>query len=145
MAQYITSIMHMVCALLCFPSIFSLRRQDISSHDIEYIEYVGHSLTWGRILSTGVISMWRNDIKCKYIFLFTLKNLARKGFIRSNKIRTGPIHCIPQKFMSVIIYLSHYLSYSSLSMMSARCFCWYQKPLTIYLTHWAQVTHTCVS
>ena len=39
----------------------SLRRKDISSHDIEYIEYIGSSLAWGRILSTCVISMWRND------------------------------------------------------------------------------------
>ena len=26
--------------------------QDISSHDIDYVEYVGPYLTWGRILST---------------------------------------------------------------------------------------------
>ena len=44
-----------------------------------YIEYTGPSLTWGRILSTCVKSMWRNDIKCKYMFMFPLKNLARKG------------------------------------------------------------------
>ena len=25
-----------------------------------------------------VILMWRNDIKCKYMFMFSLKNLARK-------------------------------------------------------------------
>ena len=25
------------------------------------------------------MSVWRNDIKCKYMFLFLLKNLARKG------------------------------------------------------------------
>ena len=35
--------------------------------------------TWGRILGTCVISVWRNDIKCKYIFMFTLKNLVPKG------------------------------------------------------------------
>ena len=46
----------------------SLRRQDISSHDIDYIEYVGRYLIWGRILSTCVISMWRNDIKYKYMY-----------------------------------------------------------------------------
>ena len=23
--------------------------------------------------------MWRNDMKCKYMFMFPLKNLARKG------------------------------------------------------------------
>ena len=54
----------------------SLRRQDISSHDINY---VGSGLTWGRILSTCAILMWSNDIKCKYMFMFPLKNLARKG------------------------------------------------------------------
>ena len=30
-------------------------------------------------LSTCVISMWRDDTKYKYMFMFTLKNLARKG------------------------------------------------------------------
>ena len=55
----------------------SLRRQDISSHDIDYVEYVGPGLTWWRILSTCVISMWSNDIKCKYMFMFPLQNLAR--------------------------------------------------------------------
>ena len=56
----------------------SLRCQDISSHDIDYVEYVGPGLTWGRILSTYVITMWSNDIKCKYMFMFPLQNLARK-------------------------------------------------------------------
>ena len=58
-----------------------LRRQDISSHDIDYVEYVCPGLTWGRILSTCVIWMWSNDIKCKYMFMFSLKNLAHKGLI----------------------------------------------------------------
>ena len=53
----------------------------ISSHDIDYVEYVGHGLTLGRILSACVLSMWSNDIKCKYMFMFPLKNLARKGII----------------------------------------------------------------
>ena len=64
---------------MTFERVFSLRRQDISSHDIGYIEYVCASLTWGRILSSCVKSMWRNDIKCRYMFMFRLKNLARKG------------------------------------------------------------------
>ena len=57
----------------------SLRRQDISSHDIDYIEYVGPSRIRGSVLSTCVKSMWSNGIKCKYMFVFPLKNLARKG------------------------------------------------------------------
>ena len=59
----------------------SLRRQDIISHDIDYVEYIGPGLTWGRIFRTCVKSMWRNDIKCKYMFMFPQKNLARKGLI----------------------------------------------------------------
>ena len=51
----------------------------VSSHDIDYVEYAGPDLSWGRILSTCVISMWSNDIKCKYMFMFPLKNLAHKG------------------------------------------------------------------
>ena len=46
---------------------------------LTYVEYVGPGLTWGRILSACVISMWRNDTECKYMFMFPLKNLARKG------------------------------------------------------------------
>ena len=65
----------------------SLRRQDISSHDIDYIEYVGPSLTWGSILSTCVKSMWRNDIKCKCMFMFPQKNLAHKGLTSQSKVR----------------------------------------------------------
>ena len=41
---------------------------------------IGKSLSYcGRIPTTCVISMWSNDIKCKYMFLFPLKNLACKG------------------------------------------------------------------
>ena len=61
-----------------FNSFSSLRRQGISSHDIDYVEFVGPGLAWGRILSTCVISTWSNDIKCKYMFMFPLQNLARK-------------------------------------------------------------------
>ena len=50
-----------------------------------YRIYVGPSLTWGRILS--VKSMWRNDIKCKYMFMIPLKNLAHKGLMLEN-VRT---------------------------------------------------------
>ena len=50
---------------------------------LTYVEYIGSGLTWGRILCTCVISKWSNDIKCKYIFMFPLKNLARKGLMPS--------------------------------------------------------------
>ena len=45
------------------------------------VEYVGPSITWGRILGTCVIWMWSNNIKCKYMFMFPLQNLARKELI----------------------------------------------------------------
>ena len=59
----------------------SLRHQDISSHNIDYVEYAGPCLTWGRISTTCVISMCRNDIKCKYLFMFPWQSLPRKGLI----------------------------------------------------------------
>ena len=67
----------------------SLRRQDISSNDIDFVEYVGPGLIWGRILSTCVISMWSNGMKCKYMFMFPLQNLAIKELITST-----PVHCL---------------------------------------------------
>ena len=33
----------------------------------------GPCLTRGGISTTRVLSMWRNDIKCKYMFMFSLK------------------------------------------------------------------------
>ena len=45
---------------------------------IRYLVGQAPGLTWGRILSTCVISMWSNDIKCKYMFVFPLQNSARK-------------------------------------------------------------------
>ena len=57
----------------------SLRRQDISSHDIDYIEYVG-PLTWRSVLRTCVKSMWRNDIKCKYEFMFPQKKISTYSY-----------------------------------------------------------------
>ena len=89
------SILHMLQPLRCGDRIISvllgqyhgyqcpgsLSHQDISSYDIDYIEYVGPSLTWGSVLSTSAKSMWRNDIKRKYMFMFPQNNLAHKGLI----------------------------------------------------------------
>ena len=36
----------------------------------DYLEYVGPGLSRG---------IWSNDIKCKYMFMFSLENLACKG------------------------------------------------------------------
>ena len=48
---------------------------------IDFIEYAGSCLIWGRISTTCIVPMWRNDTKCKYMFMFPLKNLARKGLM----------------------------------------------------------------
>ena len=48
---------------------------------LDYGVYVGPGLTWGRILSTCVLSMRSNDIKRKYMFMFHLQHLARKELI----------------------------------------------------------------
>ena len=41
----------------------------------------GSGLICGGILSTCVISMWNNDLKCKFVFMFPLRNLARKELL----------------------------------------------------------------
>ena len=55
-----------------------IARTSVAAHDINYVEYVGPGLTWGRILATCVISMGSSNIKCKYMFMFPLNNSARK-------------------------------------------------------------------
>ena len=40
---------------------------------------VGPCLTRGRISTTFVVSVWRNDRNCEYLFMFLLKNLARSN------------------------------------------------------------------
>ena len=57
------------------------------SNDIDYVEYVSPGLTWGRILSTCVISIQSNDIKCKYMLNFPLKKIARKGLPWGDQLR----------------------------------------------------------
>ena len=42
--------------------------------------------------------MWSNDIKCKYMFMFPLKNLARKGLSNQSDIHNpncllNPVRC----------------------------------------------------
>ena len=51
-------------------------------HDIDYVKQVSPGLLRGRISTIYGISVWRNDIKCKYMFMFPLKNLARKELIK---------------------------------------------------------------
>ena len=43
------------------------------------------SHTWGRKSTTFVMSIGRNDIKYKYMFLFPLNNVAGKGLIRGSR------------------------------------------------------------
>ena len=46
---------------------------------IDYVKYVNPGLIRGRISTIYGMSVWRNDIKCNYMFIFSLKNFARKG------------------------------------------------------------------
>ena len=50
----------------------------ISTHDIDHVLQVTSCLTWGRISTTCVLSVWRNGINCKYILMFPMTNLTRK-------------------------------------------------------------------
>ena len=54
----------------------SLRRQDIGTHDIDNVEQRSPCLIRGRISTTCVMSMWRNDIKCKYIYTLPRKKIS---------------------------------------------------------------------
>ena len=72
------------------------------------VEYVGPGLTWGRILSTRVISMWSNDTKCKYMFMFPLKKLTRKELTHPHNVqRTQPAH----EDLMAWTHISYYWSY----------------------------------
>ena len=85
----------------------SLRRQDISTHDIDYVEYVSSCLTWGRVSTTCIMSMWRNNRKCKYMFLFTLKNSACKGLeigYQNNNPSNGCQSDMPYWLIHLFIY-----------------------------------------
>ena len=58
-----------------------------------YVIYVGPCLTRGRIPATCGMPMWRKDIHCKYMFIFLLKNSARKGSNKSaHKASIIPLH-----------------------------------------------------
>ena len=64
-----------------------------------YVEYVGPGLIWGRILSTCVIPIWSNGIKCKYMFMFPQKNLARIGLRAC--LYSCPCHDLPAPELSL--------------------------------------------
>ena len=46
--------------------------------------------------------MWRNDIKCKYMFMFSLKNLACKGLKLTIAI---PISCPHKQVMEYLLWI----------------------------------------
>ena len=54
------------------------RCQDISSNNIDYVEYVLRFLFYLR-KDLKYLCCRRNDIKCKYMSMFPLKNVAHKG------------------------------------------------------------------
>ena len=75
---------------------------------LRYVEKVGSCLIWGRISTTCIISMWRNDTKCKYMFMFPLKNLARKGLNACKYISLG--HMLSDLDRMTSCYFKHWLS-----------------------------------
>ena len=94
----------------------SLCHQNISSHDIDYVEYVGPSPSWGSELSTCVKSMWRNDIKCKHIFMFLQKSLAREGLRGVDRIQrasaSNPVIFIQTRRVADSAVICHVISRS---------------------------------
>ena len=70
--SYSKSTQHYLCC--CCP--VSLRHQDISTHEFDYVELLRSYISWGRVSTTCVMSLWRNDINCSYNLIFTMKKLA---------------------------------------------------------------------
>ena len=48
----------------------SLRRQDINTHGIDYIEYVSSFIKCGKISLTCRMWVWGNDMNCRYIGIY---------------------------------------------------------------------------
>ena len=67
----------------------SLRRQDISNHDIDYVEWVSPGLIRGRISIIFGMSVWRDDMKCKYMFMYPLKKFS------TQRVK----HCFPSSYI----------------------------------------------
>ena len=57
----------------------SLRRQDTSSHDIDYVEWVGPCLMWGRISTTVSYQCRGMTWNVNIYFMFPQKKWAHKG------------------------------------------------------------------
>ena len=74
-----------------------------------WLEQVGPCLTWERTSNTCVISMWRNDMKCKYMFMFALKKLAYKGLKFHWSLLPGGHHQF-RKWLGAEEATSHYLN-----------------------------------
>ena len=79
-----------------------------------YSIYGGPYLIWGTVLSTCVILMWRDGIKCKDMFMYTLKDLTRKALIKiicDSKNNFLAVNCyLYAKFYSILAeYIYIYL------------------------------------
>ena len=72
---------------------------------------IGRSLSYSRrnFNYPCVLLVWRNDIKCNYMFMFSLKNLARKGLTRHGLVTPNGVIKHGQHSSSVTIhYLDQY-------------------------------------
>ena len=75
--------------------------------------------------------MWRNDTKCKYMFMFPLRNLARKG------LRSSPNGLMSEANVTAVA--------GDADVQAERNWKRSVTPDWGLLTHWGQVTHICVS
>ena len=96
--------------------------------------------------------MWRNDLKCKYMFMFPLKNLARQGliitFIRSysaNNVESTSLswHHHVQSSRVVYIFLIFFVNW--LLFFFAKRFCISIVTLQVKFTQTAMCYYHCVS
>ena len=65
-----------------------------STHDIKYVEYGSSCITRGRIPTSCVMSVWRNDISCTHTVMFPMENAAHKGFNLAVVLVTQLLRCL---------------------------------------------------
>ena len=84
-----------------------MRRQDISAHDINYVEYASSCLTRENISATSVTSVWMNDkkklvrIMAGVQFIFIHKNCLNIGHYVTNIGKSWCADVVPQTLCDV--------------------------------------------
>ena len=120
----------------------SLRRQDISNHDIDYVKYVDPCLTRGRVSTTCVMSMWRNDIKCKYMYASSEKfNTCHSVYFTSGTRVQWPVQFRNFKNVSQKVFHTYFWMYDHICVYDL----WNISVICTFVCHLIMFDHSCSS